>query len=73
MTEFRKKMASTCLHALYLMVAAGLTVSPFLFEFDVSTAAIRNQVILGVLFGIFALWSMLTEKQERAPFRNRAN
>ncbi|HXF88328.1 MAG TPA: SPW repeat protein [Xanthobacteraceae bacterium] len=73
MTAFNKRLANACLNALYLMVAAGLIVSPFLLERDASAAAIRNQVILGLLFGVFALWSMATEERTRAPIRTKAN
>ncbi len=72
MTAFNKKLASACLNALYLLVAAGLVVSPFVLEFDASAATIRNQVILGVLFGVFAVWSMASES-ERASIGTNAN
>jgi hypothetical protein len=73
MTAFKKKLASACLNALYLLVATGLIASPFLLELDASAAVIRNQVILGVLFGVFALWSMATEERARAPLHSNAN
>ncbi|HWP27296.1 MAG TPA: SPW repeat protein [Xanthobacteraceae bacterium] len=72
MTEFKKRLANVCLNILYLLVAAGLIVSPFLLELDASAAAIRNQIILGVLFGVFALWSMATEVRPRTPIRSNA-
>jgi hypothetical protein len=62
-----KTLAGTCLNALYLLVAGGLIGSPFVFELEASAAAIRNQVMLGVLFGIFAIWSMASEKPAGAP------
>jgi hypothetical protein len=73
MTAFKKRLGNVCLNALYLLLATGLIVSPLLLELDASAAAIRNQVILGMLFGVFALWSMVTEKRARPPIRRKAN
>jgi hypothetical protein len=71
MTTFRTTLARFCLNALYFLVAVALIVSPFALAGETPPAAIRNQVILGLLFGVFAIWSMATEK--RAPARSDAN
>lgn len=48
-------------------LAVWLIISPWVLGFAVVTAAVWNQIVVGVLVGALALWSVFTERERARP------
>ena len=50
-----------------VVLAAWLIVSPFLFGYQAHATVLWNQIIVGVLVGVLALWTAIVTPEEHLP------